>query len=144
MCIGFFLLCLQAEALHSSCTAFLTAWICNVSKCLMWLEMCRPHKVPWDLSAKDHRPQCYCCYHSPVNATGRAVEPTPSPLILWSSKPVSLCILTSVNTRRRGDASYTQEYVSGYWVMLCCNVDGNRAHRDGEKETASLILFNPP
>lgn len=83
---------------------------------------------------------------------GRLRNQHPTPL--YSPLCVSLVLkayvsphFTSVNMRRRGDASYTQKYVSGYWVMLCCNVkvEGNKAsaHREGEKETVLLILFNP-
>ena len=83
---------------------------------------------------------------------GRLRNQHPTPL--FSPLSVSLVLkanvslhFTSVNMRRRGDASYTQKYVSGYWVMLRCNVnvEGNKAsaHREGEKETALLILFNP-
>lgn len=78
-------------------------------------------------------------------------HPTPSFAPLSVSLVLKACVsphFTSVSMRRRGDASYTQKYVSGYWVMLCCNVMQRATkhvwHSEGEKETGLLIPFNPP
>lgn len=92
-----FLSCLRAQAACYSCMALL-GWLWrNDSKCLMWLEMCRPHKVPWDPSPKDHRPQCMLLTLSSLchrEGSGTNTQPPYSlpSLSLLSSKPVSLRI----------------------------------------------------
>lgn len=97
-----------------------------------------------DLSAR--------CKRSPVYATGKAAEPTPSPLILFPfglSCPQSLCLSAfhfSKYEEARKCFLYSKICVRllGY-VVLQCDVESNKAsaHRKGEKETALLILFNP-
>lgn len=126
-CAGFFVVVAVSPRHKHSCMLLLRQLWRNDSECLAWLEMCRPHKVPWDPSAKDHRPQCtLLTLPSLCHREGCWNQ---HPTLLFSPLSVSLVLkasislhFTSVNTRRRGDASYTQKYVSCYWVMLCCSV----------------------
>lgn len=135
----------------SGCMPLLRRLWRNDSKCLMWLEMCRPHKVPWDLSAKDHRPQCMLLtLPSLCHREGWGTNP-PTPLSspLGLSCPQSLCLSAfhfSKYEEARRCFLYSEICVRllGY-VVLRCDVEGNKAsaQREGEKEIPLLILFNP-
>lgn len=118
----------------------------------MWLEMCRPHKVPGDLSPKDHRPQCMLltlpslCHREGCGTNTQPPYSLPS-RSLMSSKPMCLSALHfSKYEEARRCFLYSEICVRllGY-VVLQCDVEGNKAsaNRGGEKETALLILFNP-
>lgn len=80
-----------------SCMALLWRRWRNDGKCLMWLEMSRPHKVPWDPSAKDHRPQCMLltllswCHREGCGTNTQPPYSLPSRSLL-SSKPPPLRI----------------------------------------------------
>lgn len=76
----------------------------------------------------------------PVYATGKAVEPTPNPLILHCPQSSHSLRITSVSTRRRGDASCVQKYVSGSWVMLCFNVMQRATKRRSGRNRLSYSL----
>lgn len=93
--LAFFLLCLQALAACDCCMALLWCLWRNDSNCLVWLEMCRPHKVPGDLTPKDHRPQCMLlmlpslCHREGCVTDTQSPHSLPSRSLL-SSKPVCL------------------------------------------------------
>lgn len=118
----------------------------------MWLEMCRPHKVPGDLTPKDHRPQCMLlmlpslCHREGCVTNTQSLHSLPSQSLL-SSKPVcpSAFHFSEYEEAKRCFL-YSEICVRllGY-VVLQCDVEGNKvtANREGEKETGLLILFIP-